>query len=104
MAGTAPDDTRIVYCREVDPDTVLHMSVYGDDYVMRRFDGSDPFDVAAQPSYQAMRLCYRLDYDRPLTDDESRHQVEDSEYWSRRIAEVNDEVLPTLADQPSATP
>lgn len=96
MSDAPKRDDRIVYCRELDSGTVLHMSVFGDDYVFRRFDGTDPFDVSDQPSYEGMRICYRFGYDRPVTDAESRHGVEDEEYWSERIAEVNAEVLPGL--------
>jgi len=99
MTDTRPDDTRIVYCRELDLGMVLHMSAYGEDYVLRRFDGSDPFDVTQQPTYEGLTVCYRFDYDRPLTAEESQHEVEDTAYWSERIAEVNEEVLPTVGGQ-----
>jgi hypothetical protein len=97
MSDSTTADSRIVYCRQLDPDTALHMSVFGDDYVFRRFDGSDPFDVSDNPTYSGMRVCYRFDYDRALTPEESRHEVEDFGYWSKRIAEVNAELLPDAA-------
>jgi len=96
MSDSTGPEERIVYCRELDSGTVLHMSVFGDDYVLRRFDGTDPFDRSDHPTYEGMRVCYRFDYDRPLTETESQHGVEDVEYWSKRIAEVNAEVLPDL--------
>jgi hypothetical protein len=89
-------DKRIVYCREIDPDTMLHLSVLGDSYRFRRFDGTHPFDIEAAKDYTQMRVCYKFDYDRPLKPDEAEHPVEDEEYWSKRIADLNDEHLAAL--------
>jgi hypothetical protein len=93
MGDESARRSRIVYCRELDSGTVLHMTPFGDDYVFRRFDGSDPFDRSDHPSGSGMRVCYRFDYDRPLTDEESQHEVEDIEYWDERIATINSQVL-----------
>jgi hypothetical protein len=38
---------RIVYCKQIDPDTVLHLSTVDGGLVFRRFDGSDPFDATS---------------------------------------------------------
>lgn len=89
-------DERIVYCRDVAPDTVLHLSVIGDGYLFRRFDGSDPFDVAAKPAYEEMHVCYNFPLDRPLDDEEERHPVSDDAWWSAHMAELNRELLGDL--------
>jgi hypothetical protein len=89
-------EDRIVYCREVDPDTILHLSALGEAYVFRRFDGSDPFDVASKPGHAEMRVCYRFPLDRPLDDAETRHPASDDEWWSEHIAELNRETLGDL--------
>lgn len=90
-----PED-RIVFCREIDPDTVLHLSSLGDNYMMRRFDGTDPFTIDEHPAYNDMKVCYHFMFDRPLTTEEGAHPVSDEEYWAVRIVEINAEVLPVL--------
>lgn len=90
--STQVPEQRIVYCRELDPDTLLHLSAFGDRYMLRRFDGTDPFEVDGKPDYAEMRRCYRFAVDRPLTPEEAEHPVEDQEYWSERIAELNEDI------------
>ncbi len=89
-------DQRIVYCRDVDPDTVLHLSVMDEGYVFRRFDGSDPFDVASKPAYHEMRVCYRFPLDRPLDAEEKKHPASDEDWWGGHFAELNREMLGDL--------
>jgi hypothetical protein len=72
------------------------MTRMGDDYLLRRFDGSAPFEVHDKPRYSEFRACYRLSLDRPLEPQEAAHPVEDERWWSERIAEVNAELLPGL--------
>lgn len=89
---------RIVYCREIDPDTVLHMSVFGEGYALRRFDGSDPFDVEAAKDLGELHVCYTFPLDRPLDEEEAQHPVTDEAWWSEHIAELNRELLGDLRD------
>ncbi len=102
MASDEQPQRRIVYCRELDPDTVLHMTQFGDRYEMRRFDGTAPFEVHDAPRTSELRACYRFTVERELEPDEASHPVEDQEWWSERIARINAELLPRVEAQPSA--
>jgi hypothetical protein len=62
----ADERARIVYCRELDPDTLLHMIPAGKDFAVRRFDGSAPYSVGPQADDSGTRRCFVFPYDRPL--------------------------------------
>lgn len=91
------DQDRIVYCRDIDPDTVLHMSMLGDRYVMRRFDGSDPF-TPEKGGESELRVCYVFPLDRELDEEEARHPVSDEAWWSEHVRELNGRLLANLRD------
>jgi hypothetical protein len=86
-------DDRIVYCRDIDPSTVLHLSTVGDGYLLRRFDGTDPFSVDEKPTHESLRVCYRFPLDRPLSEEEAKHPVADAPWWRKHFAELNQEIL-----------
>lgn len=95
--GTRNDrDERVVYCREIDPDTVLHLTVDGERYMFRRFDGTDPFLREDAPDYDEMRVCYRFAYDRPLDETEASHPAGDEAWWRQHFEQLNRELIGDL--------
>jgi hypothetical protein len=92
----ADERARIVYCRELDPDTLLHLTPAGEDFAVRRFDGSDPYTVDTLPEETGTRRCFVFAYDRPLDAEESSHPVADEGWWTEHLAALNRENLARL--------
>jgi hypothetical protein len=94
----ADENARIVYCRELDPDTLLHLTPAGEDFAVRRFDGSDPYTVDTRAEPDGARRCYVFPYDRPLDAEESSHPVTDEDWWTQHLATLNRENLARLGE------
>jgi hypothetical protein len=94
----ADERARIVYCRELDPDTLLHLTPAGEDFAVRRFDGSDPYAVGTSAGEAGTRRCFVFPYDRPLDAEESSHPVSDEDWWTEHLAGLNRENLARLRE------
>ena len=94
----ADERARIVYCRELDPDTLLHMMPAGEDFAVRRFDGSAPYAVETDTGQTGSRRCFVFPYDRPLDAEESSHPVSDEDWWTEHLAGLNRENLARLRE------
>jgi hypothetical protein len=93
----ADERARIVYCRELDPDTLLHLTPAGEDFAVRRFDGSDPYTVDTRAE-SGTRRCFVFAYDRPLDPEEASHPVSDEDWWTDHLARLNSENLARLGE------
>jgi hypothetical protein len=94
----ADERARIVYCREIDPDTLLHMMPAGEDFAVRRFDGTPPYTVRSGDEDGGTKRCYVFAYDRPLDAEEASHPVSDEDWWTDHLTRLNRENLARLGE------